>query len=170
MLAEAVYIALSFILGRITIFRMPQGGSVTAGQMIPLILFALRWGVGPGILAGMVYGLLDAMMGGTVLGIIQFLLDYPIAFGALGFAGVFTKSFKKAPTTGQLVWGTILAVLGRMFFSTISGVVFFGQYAPAGTSPWVYSLTYQISYLGVELLIVLVVVILLRNVIFRLQR
>ena len=53
MLVEAgIMIALSIVLSRIKIYEAPQGGSVTAGSMIPIILFAMRWGVGPGVVAG----------------------------------------------------------------------------------------------------------------------
>ena len=59
MIAEGgVMLALAFILGRITLFKMPQGGSITAGQMIPLIIFAIRHGAGPGILVGAVLSLI----------------------------------------------------------------------------------------------------------------
>lgn len=94
MLTEAgIFIALSIILGRIKIFNMPQGGSVTAGQMIPLIIFAMRHGAGPGIVVGAVYGLIDMLLGDSMYHPIQILLDYPIAFGALGLAGLFSSDF-----------------------------------------------------------------------------
>ena len=171
MLTEAgMMIALSFILGRITLFSMPQGGSITAGQMIPILLFALRWGVGPGVMAGVVYGLLDAAVGRGVVSLIQFLLDYPLAFGALGLAGLFTRSFNERPSTGLMVAGTIIGVLGRFVFSTISGAWIFGNYAPAGQNPWVYSMLYNGTYLGVELIVALIVVYALKDYLFRMRR
>ena len=48
----ALSIALSFILSYIKIFRMPNSGSVTLASMLPLMLFAASYGVGPGLLAG----------------------------------------------------------------------------------------------------------------------
>ncbi|NLY97279.1 MAG: energy-coupled thiamine transporter ThiT, partial [Clostridiaceae bacterium] len=44
MLTEAaVMIALAFVLSNIRLFQLPNGGSVTPGSMVPLILFAIRW-------------------------------------------------------------------------------------------------------------------------------
>jgi thiamine transporter len=38
----AIFIALSTVLSLIKVFEMPQGGSITAGSMVPLIYLALR--------------------------------------------------------------------------------------------------------------------------------
>ena len=55
----ALSIALSFLLSNIRLYRMPQGGSVTPASMLPLMLFAYAFGVAPGLLAGLAYGLLQ---------------------------------------------------------------------------------------------------------------
>ncbi|HAZ36269.1 MAG TPA: energy-coupled thiamine transporter ThiT, partial [Clostridiaceae bacterium] len=36
----SICIALSFVLSYIRFFKMPQGGSITAGSMLPVMLFA----------------------------------------------------------------------------------------------------------------------------------
>ena len=81
-------IALSFVLSYIRLFRMPQGGSITPGSMLPIMLFSAAYGVGPGLLTGLVYGLLHYLQGGDFLNVWQFLFDYLIAFAALGLAGL----------------------------------------------------------------------------------
>ena len=81
-------IALSFVLSYIRLFRMPQGGSITPGSMLPIMLFSAAYGVGPGLLTGLVYGLLQYLQGGDFLNVWQFLFDYLIAFAALGLAGL----------------------------------------------------------------------------------
>ncbi|MDP2873559.1 MAG: energy-coupled thiamine transporter ThiT [Bacillota bacterium] len=152
-LAEAgMMIALAVLLSNFKIFRMPQGGSVTAGSMIPILIVALRWGPRTGLLTGAAYGAIRYMMGGYVIHPIQGLLDYPIAFGLLGLAGLFRR---------QPVAGVGAGLLGRFAAHLTAGAVFFGEYAPAGQSPWVYSAIYNSGYLGAELVISAVIVWLL---------
>ncbi|MDF2591019.1 MAG: energy-coupled thiamine transporter ThiT, partial [Clostridia bacterium] len=95
-LVEAgVMIALAQVLSYVRIFEMPSGGSVTAGSMVPILFFAIRWGVGPGILAGSVYGILQFLLGPKYsMHILSILFDYIVAFGVLGLAGMFNKSLK----------------------------------------------------------------------------
>ena len=82
----------------------------------------------------------------------QVLFDYPLAFGALGLSGLFCD--KK----WGLQIGYVVGVLGRFIFSTLSGVIFFADYAPEGMNPWVYSTIYQGAYLGTELIMTLIVI------------
>lgn len=85
----ALSIALSFVLSYVRLFRMPQGGSITPASMLPLMLFSASFGVAPGVVAGLAYGILQYLQGGDFLNVWQFLLDYPIAFAALGLAGLY---------------------------------------------------------------------------------
>ena len=63
MLVEgAIMIAAAQVLSYLKLWRMPWGGSITLA-MLPIVLYAVRWGFGPGLLAGF------------VLGILQFTLD-----------------------------------------------------------------------------------------------
>ena len=98
----AVAIALSFVLSYIRVFRMPQGGSITPASMLPLMLFAAAFGFGPGVAAGLVYGVLQYLQGGDFLSVWQVIFDYLIAFAALGLAGLYRYTKK----TWQ-VWLTI---------------------------------------------------------------
>jgi len=151
-IAEAVdVIALTFVLKDLLppIYHLPQGGSVTVAGMVPLLWFALRRGWRLGIFAGGVYGLVHVALGGYVVSPVQALLDYPLAFGALGLAGF----FKKYP-----LLGVGIGILGRFFFHFISGIVFFWTYAPAGMNPAIYSAIYNGSYLIGEFLISAIVI------------
>ena len=91
MLVEAgVMIALAQVLSYVVIYQMPQGGSVTAGSMVPILLFAVRWGTAQGLLAGAVYGILQFILGPKwSYHIISILFDYIVAFACLGLAGMF---------------------------------------------------------------------------------
>src|SRR5690554_6432590 len=80
-------LALAWLLGRIKLWSAPMGGSVTAGSMVPLLLIAVLRGPKVGITVGAIYGLIDYLMGGYTVSVIQWFLDYPLAFACLGVAG-----------------------------------------------------------------------------------
>lgn len=90
----ALSIALSYVLSFVRLFRMPQGGSITPASMLPVMIFSASFGVGPGVAAGLCLGMLQYLQGGEFLNIWQMLFDYPIAFAALGLAGLY-KHFRK---------------------------------------------------------------------------
>jgi thiamine transporter len=151
---SAIAVALSFVLGLFVLFKMPFGGSVSL-EMIPLILLSLRQGWKVGAVAGATYGLLDLAIDPFVVHPLQLLLDYPLAFGALGLAGLFE------PTVRGAVLGATVAVLARFFCHFLSGVVFFASYAPEGWNPLIYSAAYNAAYLIPSLLIAIAVVLVL---------
>ncbi len=166
MIAEAgVMLALAFILGRIKLFELPQGGSVTAGQMIPLIIFAIRHGAGPGIIVGAVYGVLDMLFGGSIYHPAQAILDYPLAYASLGLVGFFAKNFAKNHEILPVIEGTFLGVFARFVCHVLTGVIFFGSYAPEGQNVWLYSIIYNGTFLGVEFIITIIIIFLLKNLI-----
>lgn len=168
MLAEgAICIALAFVLGLIKPFSMPQGGSVTAGEMIPIIIFAMRYGPAKGIAVGVLYGFLDMIIGGSIYHPVQALLDYPIAYGALGLAGIFAKDFQANKTLAPILKGSLLGVLVRMICHVLSGVIFFAEYTPEGMNPWIYSITYNGSFLLVEIAVTILIIYLLRDFLTR---
>jgi thiamine transporter len=152
-LAEgSVIIALTVILKDVLppVLRLPQGGSVSLAGMVPLLWFSLRRGLRAGLEASAIYGLVNmALPGSFIVDPIQALLDYPIAFGALGLAGIWI--FRKYPCGPYA--GVAAGITGRFLAHFASGVWFFAEYAPAGTSPIVYSAVYNGSYLIVELIV-----------------
>jgi thiamine transporter len=131
---------------------MPQGGRVTAGSMIPILWLSLRRGVRLGVLAGLVLGSVILAIEPFVFHPIQVLLDYPIAFGLLGLAGL----FKKIPLVGVGA-----GMVGRFFSHFISGIVFFASFAPTGMNPALYSAIYNGSYMLPEFIISFVVIFIL---------
>ncbi len=153
MLVEAgVLIGLAYIMDMIRLFEMPQGGSITLGSMIPILIFAIRWGAKPGIMAGLVFGTMQFLLGPKwSFHPVSILFDYVIAWGVLGLAGAFKGSMPK------LMTGIAIAIFGRFACHVISGVTIWSSYAPEGTSPLAYSIGYNGAYLGVEALIAMVV-------------
>lgn len=150
-LAEgSVLIALTVILKDIVppIYRLPQGGSITAASMVPLLLFALRrglrWGVGEGAVYGLVHMYFDSTKPYSIVDPVQALLDYPIAFAALGLAGL----LKKYP-----IVGVGAGIIGRFLAHFVAGMIFFAIWAPPGMHPAIYVAVYNGSYLLVEFII-----------------
>ncbi|MDR2590892.1 MAG: energy-coupled thiamine transporter ThiT [Oscillospiraceae bacterium] len=144
-------IALAVVLSQIRLFQMPQGGSITAFSMLPIVLVGYWYGAKSGISAGIVYGLLRLMLGSTVYHPIQFILDYPMAYAALGAFCMFrSKRF-------GLQASYIAGVAGRFLCSFIAGMVFFGEFAPVGQPVWIYSAVYQLTYIGPEAVVTLIV-------------
>lgn len=141
-------IALSFVLSYIKIFKLPQGGSITLGSLVPLFIFAYIYGARDGILVGAVYGILQFIQEPYIVHWAQVLIDYPLAFGALGLAGISRKNMP----LGMIIGGT-----GRLFFHVISGVIFFGSYAPEGQNVLVYSLVYNLTYLLPDLIVCIII-------------
>jgi thiamine transporter len=152
-LAEvAVMVALAYVLNMIKIFHLPQGGSVTLGSMIPILLIAFRHGLSMGASTGVVFGLVQLAFEGYIFHPVQVLLDYPIAFGVLSLAALFKK---------QPMFGVVVGLAGRFLAHFISGFVFFGIYAPEGWSPIVYSAVYNGSYIIPEMIISMIFIYLL---------
>ena len=149
---SAVAIALAVVCSMIKLFNAPMGGSVTLLSMLFVVLIAYWYGPYVGIMTAVAYGLVQFVMEPIFYTIPQMLLDYPLAFGALGLAGFFYK--KK----WGLQIGYVVGVLGRWVFSTLSGVVFFAAYAPEDMNPWIYSMGYNGSYLAIEGVITLVII------------
>lgn len=139
-------LALTIILHTFRLYHMPQGGSVTFGGMIPLLLIAFNYGPIVGYLAGFVYGLINLIQDPYILHPVQVLFDYPLPYMAIGLAGYFKDRF---------LLGAIVGSCGRFLCHFISGAVFFASYAPNGTSPYWYSLIFNATYLVPEVIICL---------------
>lgn len=101
---------------------LPLGGSVTLFSMLVVCLVGYWYGPTTGIIAAFAYGILQFITGPYVVHPVQVLLDYPLAFGALGLSGFFYK--KK----NGLMIGYIVGVCGRFFFHSISGLIFYTAY------------------------------------------
>ncbi len=143
-------LALAIVTSYIKLFHLPMGGSVTLFSMFFVTLIGYWYGPAVGLMAGVAYGLLQMILDPYIVSIPQMLIDYPFAFGALGLAGFFSE--KK---NGMII-GYIVSVLGRFVFSILSGVIFFGMYAPEGMSPLVYAIVYNGSYLATEAAITII--------------
>ena len=128
----AICIALSYALSYIKFFSLPQGGSVTFASLLPLILYSYMFGTRKGLVAGVVYGMLQFVQSPQFYEPMQVLLDYPIAFGAIGVAGVARKfKFLKGNMMAEFAVGAVIAGILRYLSHATSGFyVFFHYLAP----------------------------------------
>ena len=144
----AILVALAFVLSFVKLYQLPNGGSLTPA-MFPILFYALRWGLGRGLTAGFVFGLLQLLFDGAYAwGWQSMVLDYLLAFAPLGLAGIFRgKAWGIFP-------GTVIGCLGRFLIHHISGITIYRIIEPTnipgiGTfdNPHLYSLAYNGSYM-----------------------
>ena len=123
----AICIAMSFALSYVRFLELPQGGSITLASLLPLMIYSYLFGIRKGVLAGIIYGFLQFIQAPWFYHPIQFLLDYPIAFGAIGLAGLFheLKLFDNRKIV-QFLLGAVITVIIRYFSHVISGIFVFG--------------------------------------------
>lgn len=150
----AMAIALGTVLSNIKLFSFPWGGSVTLLSMLVICLPGYFFGLGAGLLAGVAYGVLQLLIDPYVLYPMQLVVDYLLAFGALGLSGLFSRG------KNGLIKGYIAAVLGRYVFAVISGWIFFGAYAWEGWAPLPYSLAYNAIYIFAEAAVTVIILLL----------
>lgn len=142
---QLVYCAVAMALALVTSFikfaDLPFGGSITLFSMLFICLIGYFYGLKTGLVTGLAYGILQFVTGPYIYSPLQVLLDYPLAFMALGLSGLFSN--KKH----GLFTGYILGILGRYVCHVISGYVFFASYAPENMNPFLYTLGYNATYI-----------------------
>lgn len=163
-LAEcAIMVALATVLSLIKVWKMPWGGSITLLSMLPICIASVRHGLKWGFGTAFVYSVIQLVLGITMDGLLGWgltpvmliacvLLDYIVAYTALGIAGLFSKK-----GIGGVIGGTALAVVLRLVSHVFSGVFVFNSIgllwdAIQIDNPWLYSLGYNAAYMLPELI------------------
>ena len=149
---SAMAMALASVTSMIKLFDAPMGGSVTLCSMLFIVLIGYWYGPKVGILTGVAYGILQLVIDPYILSLPQMIVDYPLAFGALGTSGFFANS------KNGLQKGYLLGIFGRWVFAFLSGYIFFAYYAWDGWNPAAYSAVYNLSYIGIEGVITLILI------------
>ncbi|PTM59124.1 energy-coupled thiamine transporter ThiT [Desmospora activa] len=137
----------------------PQGGSISL-VMVPIVVLAFRRGWGAGVTAGLIVGMLDLMIAPFIVHPVQVVLDYPVAFAALGLAGL--VKLREAPLgeqLGKVALAVSIAGLMRLAAHFTAGVIWFGEFAPEGFSPVLYSFLYNVSYIVPDMIISIMVMV-----------
>ncbi|KMN43495.1 energy-coupled thiamine transporter ThiT [Bacillus sp. LK2] len=169
MIESAILAAFALIIDILPLsIKLPTGGSISFA-MIPIFIIAYRWGFKMAFLGGLIWGLLQIVVGDAyILTPVQAFIEYFIAFAFIGFAGLFYRPIQKAlasnnsdaehssfgsrkdkPTSKQnngkkalvyIIFATFVGSFARYFCHFIAGIIFWGQYAPKGQSAVLYSL------------------------------
>ena len=153
----AILVAAAQLLSYLRLWRMPWGGSVVLA-MVPIMLYAIRWGFARGLFAGFVFGILQFTLdGGFAIGWQSIIGDYLLAYTAVGFAGL-CRGSKGAVFTGTLLGGGVRFlvhfVVGATVWAAYMPEEFFGM---TMTSPWLYSLLYNLAYMIPNIAVTLLV-------------
>ncbi len=172
----SIMLALATVLKMFKLYSLPSGGSVTMGSMVPILLMAILYGPEVGFVTGFIFGIITLILEPYILNPVQVLFDYPLAFMALGLAGYVKRSNlinsalikltnsnvsdNKIDTLENII-AAIVGIFGRFICAFISGIVFFASDAPNGTSPVLYSIIYNGSYLGLDAIICVAILIML---------
>ncbi len=159
---SAVMLAMATVLSELAVFKLPHGGSVTLFSQVPMIVTSYRYGIKWGAFSGLVMGVIQMFFGlgnfSYVSGIGAYLIlifaDYIIAFGALGFGGMFRSRIKNDAVS--LALGGAVVSLIRYLCHFISGVTIWGDYSNGSMGAVWYSLTYNGSYMIPELIITVI--------------
>lgn len=139
----AVAIVLELV-SKLFIPEMPFGGQITLVSMLPVVLISYRHGVKWGLVSGAAYALLEMAIGaktvaaafqpgyfgdGTMIAdaLIMCVLDYLVAFTALGLGGVFRNRIER-PGVG-LMCGSLVALGARYVAHIASGYILFSGWA-----------------------------------------
>ena len=146
-------LALATILDFIKVIDLPNGiGSINLGSVVPIIVIALFYGPEIGMLTGLLFGLINLIISPYIVHPLQVLFDYPLPYMAVGLAGYFKNK--------KLI-GASVGMFFKFIFHFISGFLFFGQFAPNGWSPALYSFIANASYVGSNLIIVIILLLIL---------
>lgn len=166
----ALMVALATILSFITVYKLPQGGDITAVSMMPLVLASFRHGPKWGLLTGFVFGLIQMMLGFenvmycTTFGamVLCVILDYLLAYSVMGLSCVFGKPIKRRGFS--VAFGAAVTGLLRYLCSFLSGILIWQDYAPDTMPVWLYSLTYNGSYMIPEIILTTIAAVLVMKV------
>ena len=151
---SAMAIALATVISVvIKLPSLPNGGSTTLFSMLIVCLIGYWYGPVTGLIGAFAYGVLQFITGPYVVHPAQVLLDYPLAFAALGLSGFFSN--KKY----GLITGFLAGAFGRFFFHMVSGLIFYTTYVDSFSGNVVAiwgSTVYNLSYILPEVILTLV--------------
>lgn len=154
----AILIAAAEILSFLTLYKLPWGGSIDFA-MLPIILFCVRWGFGPGMVAATAHAVLQTMFeGGIAIGWESIVGDFLLAYMVLGAAGLFKGKFVPATLVACGLRFLVHYVVGATIWAAYMPATFFGM---TMTTPWFYSALYNGAYMIPDTLLILVVYVLL---------
>lgn len=160
---NALLISLAVVLSFIKICEMPMGGSITL-CMLPIIFSSIKFKTKIALINSLTFAFIKLLIGifsGNVFvwcktpltAIMVALFDYILAFGFIGFAGLFKKiQFKNIKYFG-IYLGVVFCFFIRFACHFLTGVFVWSQWSKQNA--YLYSLLYNITYLLPEMLLTL---------------
>jgi thiamine transporter len=147
LIEAAFFAAIAMVLDLLPSIHVTPAVSISFA-MVPIFILAFRWGFRVSFISGFLWGLLQVVTGDIYfLSLDQFLIEYFIAFAFVGVAGLFHPVIQNAVQQGTkltvatwVVLAVFVGSLARYFWHFVAGVIYWGDYAPEGTSPFMYSL------------------------------
>lgn len=148
----ALAIALSYLKIPIGLAFGGFGGSIDL-VMVPLIVYAVRWGLGWGLGAGLIFGTVKYFLGAHAgISWVSIIFDYSVAYLFVGFAGLTRGAYRKEKLWAMPV-GALIGCVCRFVIHFISGVTVYAEYMPeefmgvTRLTPSLYSLLYNGTYM-----------------------
>ena len=148
MIIVALFAACSVVLSKIKFIQYPQGGGIDLLSSLPILMIGLLYGPITGMTCGLITGLIGLIGSAYIIYPAQFLLDYILPTMLLGLSGLFGSKNKKS-----IFIGCIVALCLRLTCHILSGCIYFAEYAWQGWNPLAYSIVYNLSGTGVEVLL-----------------
>lgn len=167
----AVMVALAVALSFVKVDLWPNGGSLSL-VMIPIIIVGYRRGWQWSIPAGLAFGLLKSATKGFPGGFAGVMLDYVLAYGAVGLAGFF-----KGAKHGMVI-GSVVGSVARFLMHFASGITIWRIFESTelfgltyGSDAFVlYSIVYNGSYMLVNMIVAVVISLLIEKAISRIPK
>lgn len=150
---SSMLIALAFALSAVKIIRMPMGGAVTLFSMFVISMPGYFFGIKYGFSSAIIFSLLNLFLGGVIYSPVQAFLDYILAYGVFGITGFFSNNNNKS----TFILAYTLAVFCRFVCTSISGYIFFADYAPESWNPILYTVLYNGGYIFTEAIITIII-------------
>ncbi|WP_342400302.1 energy-coupled thiamine transporter ThiT [Weizmannia sp. FSL W8-0676] len=157
MIEAAVFAAFALLLDLLPSIEVTHVISLSFA-MLPVFVVAFRWGFKASVASGFIWSLLQIVTGDAndILNPIQGIMEYPVAFSFIGFAGLFRPLIERScrhAKRGTMTFWICLSVLAgsfaRYFWHFLAGVFFWGSYAPKGQSAFLYSfITNGVTMIG----------------------
>jgi thiamine transporter len=155
----AIFIAIATVLSMFKLLDLPYGGSITMASMLPMVLISYRHGMAKGLTAGLVYGIIQQLLGLNTLSwvttwqsvVAVILLDYVVAFAVTGFGGIFRKSVKNQALS--LTAGVVVVCALRYACHVIAGCTVWAGLSIPTSAALIYSFAYNATYMIPEMLV-----------------
>lgn len=155
--AAGMMVAATVVLNIIRI-PLPTGATMGLVSVLPIMLISLIYDARLGIVTGLISAVVLPLLVPAWVPIhpMQFFVEHIVSLSCLGYAGIFgTKN------RGKMLAACFIALFIKVLSHFASGIIFFSQNAPDGWGAYFYSFVYNLSSVGVEGVLSIIVIMLL---------